>query len=164
MGSQLDIFIGPYIVVTGTKKVVLDKTANTCSNNNCETYKINQNYSAKQNFCAECGSAVEIKKYKEEKFLDAQNLYLKSNEHDDTLVHVEGKGDMHVFIGNHYSPFDFRKRTNEGSFAGVDLRDAKHEEEIEWFKDYYKGVLDFFKKELGKDSIEYKWGFVQWYD
>lgn len=165
MGMYVSLYVGPYMVVTGTKDVVTERSVRTCSNNECETYKANKKHSETQKFCAECGSIVEIKKYSEiEK--DYPNWMLSDVEDfEDELCETtrdSRKDDKQVFVPNEKIPFQPERHT-DGEHFNMNLLDMSQTEEVEWFKKRYEKIISFFKDELGENSVEFRWGVVQWY-
>lgn len=161
MGISTNIHIGPYMIVTGEKIEMIDREIRTCSNKKCETYKINQEYVKSQNFCAECGSEIAIKKYKEKWVSDPHQLISDEpyDDFSDELCWTDPMGcNSGVFIANHEAPFD--KDRDEDL---VDLTSVNIQEEIEWFKNKYKDIIEIFHKEFGKNSVKIKWGVISWY-
>lgn len=166
MGSYLHTHLGPYIIVKGTKKILKDKSVNTCVNVECEHNEQNKEFSQAEKFCTKCGNSISIKKYKENISLDAYDLYLRADEHVDKLHHTghNKEENEQVFTANHRLPLALEKVDLESCpYNGVDVRNVEFEKEIQVFKEYYKDVLDMFRAELGEDCIEYRWGLLTWY-
>jgi len=168
MSVDTNIHIGPYMIVKGEKTEMLDREVLTCSNKNCDTNKNNKSYSKNQKFCDECGSPVAIKHYKEKWVSDAHGLITDEpyeEEFCDELTWTDPMGcndEEGVFIANQKSPFD-KNRGDVEDDEIVDFEDLKPEEELEWFKDRYKKIIDVFKKEFGEESVIIKYGMFKWY-
>ena len=167
MGVDTNMHIGPYMIVKGKKTEFIDRDILTCSNKECQTYKNNQPYTETQNFCAECGNPVEIKKYKEKLVSDANDLITDEpygDEFVDELCWTDPMGnDDGVFIANERSTFD-KKRGDVDDDDIIDFDNIKIEEEKEWFKKRYKKIIDVFHKEFGEDSVTIKYGMFKWYN
>lgn len=166
MGTSTNIHIGPYMIVTGKKTEKIDREVLTCSNKKCQTYKDNQPYTDKQKFCAECGHPVEIKNYKENYVSDAYDI-INDEPYDEEFVDElcwtdpMGLGDG-VFIQNESSPYSKKRKDIDDGV--VDYEDMKPVEEKEWFEKRYKKIINVFKKELGENSVQIKYGIFEWYN
>ena len=168
MGLNTNINIGPYMIVCGKKIELLDREVITCSNKKCATYKNNQAYTNTQNFCAECGAKVELKKFKEKWISDPNGLITDEpydREFCDELFYAFSiKSGEDIFTANQRSPFDkTRGEIEEDSDCCIDLTNVNYKEEIAWFEKKYKKIIDVFKKEFGEESVIIKWGIVQSY-
>jgi len=163
MGVDTNNTIGPYMIVRGVKTKSVKKNTYTCINKKCETNRLKQVYVSSQNFCAECGAKVDFVEHEVENTIDASDLYYNNSDFVDELCWTDpmgcGKG---VFIPNHYCPIE-RNSSVEGYESVVDLMNVDIRGEINWFNERYKAVIDMFKKELGEDSVEVRWGTIEWY-
>ena len=166
MGTSKNIHIGPYMIVKGTKAEIIDREILTCSNRYCQSYKDNERYMEKEKFCEKCGHPVETKKYKENCIFDAFDILNDepyNEEFVDELCWTDpmclGEG---VFIQNESSPYSKKRRELDEGI--VNYEDMKQKEEKEWFETRYKKIIDIFKKELGDDSVQIKYGIFEWYN
>ena len=164
--------IGAYMIVDGEKTEMIERSVNTCSNEDCKNYKSNKNCDGK--FCSICGSLVKPKTFEEEYKTGPRDVYdYLAYEDDENGVDENdlcwtGQVDCSggVFISNECSPFE-KKRENTrlaDKYNGVtDLTDIDLSEEIGWFNKKYKTIIDTFKKEFGEDSVKIGWGVIEWY-
>lgn len=154
----MEVYVGPYLSVTGKKKEVVEREIRTCSNKKCETYRLNQEYIVGQNFCAECGSEVGVKKYKEKLEIDSYDLLYSHEKFSDELwgAHYAFSKNSDIWIPNSSTPY-CAKRESESliDLTGVDINS-----EIEWMKKKYNKVIQYLQSELGENSVEVKWGVV----
>lgn len=166
MGVDTNLHIGPYLIVKGEKSEMKKREVWTCTNTDCETHKANKVYVVSQNFCAECGREIGVKQYEEEFKTDAHSLILnKYYELCDELSWTDPMGcGGGVFISNHYSPFDKERSSGDDDNEEItDLTNVNIKAEIDWFNTKYKTILDIFRKEFGEDSVEVRWGIIEWY-
>lgn len=169
MGVDTHINVGPYLVVKGKKTEMLDKKVRTCTNKKCIVHKNNQEYPTTQKFCADCGSEVDIKEYKE-KWTCGPDSLISDEPYDDEfcdeLCCTDGFDNEYenTFVPNESSPYDEKRgRLEEGDVGTIDLTDVEIQKEIKWFEKRYKKIIDVYKKEFGEDSCSVKWGVIQWY-
>ncbi len=166
MGSYRNINIGPYMIVTGTKEVEEDKSINTCSNSTCEKHIKNKEMTSA--FCSTCGSVVNKKEYKEKEQVYPSEILYNIEEFIDELCETSrdcSTTNRQVFIANEKSPFDSKDRKfDSGDYFDLNLMNVNHTEEIEWFKNRFEKIILLLENELGKGSIEFRWGIIQWYN
>ena len=170
MGVDRNTSIGPYMIVLGEKVEEIERSANACSDKECDNYKSNKEISEK--FCSKCGSTVKPKLFKEEYKRDAYKLLWDLE--DEGIIDEEefcwtdpmgcGGG---VFLANESSPFEIKRRKNDDGIKGydevIDLTGINSSEEITWFNERYKKAIDIFKKEFGEDNVKIGWGVIEWY-
>lgn len=166
MGTDTNTHIGPYMVVNGNNEIQQDSIVKTCSNKECNINK--ENKEVKSNFCSECGSPVDNKTYKSTKNIRPDRMLDNEEEFEDLLSCVNDdygqKTGYQTFIANKYSPFDNKeRRIGSWQYGEIDLRNINQEEEIDWFKNEYKNIITLFELTFGKDSVEIKWGLIQWF-
>lgn len=162
MGYNTRLYIGPYVLINGCREEEISKSVNTCSNINCEVYKLNQPCTEKQKFCIECGSPFKEKKYKDKIKLSASNCLWSNKDFIDELAYTDQMlGESSVWISNQKLPF--RKSLNGDENFDLDLTTVNYQKEIDWFKEKYAKIFDYIQSEFGNDSIEIKWGVVKYY-
>lgn len=159
MGTETNVHIGPYLVAKGVKGKIESKTVRTCSNVNC-TFRYRNKIKLKGGFCSECGSIVENVTFEIKTETTATDL---CREFGDELTYTSPIcGNSDIFISNITSPYDkIRFATDDSDI--VDLTKVNMQEEINWFKNKFKDILDLIEKEFGKNSTEVLWGVIQWY-
>lgn len=163
MGTYTNLHIGPYLVVTGERKIPTTIIVWTCSNKNCEAYKSNRPYNTdKQKFCADCGNPIKEKEYGGNIIEEARSIPYE-DEFENELVYTDPiLGNMEVFIANAYSPFDGdrKKIKNGGAF---EISGINFQEEMNWFTERYSKIIKRIQDEYGMEAAKVKWGVVQYY-
>jgi ribosomal protein L37E len=167
MGLSSSIHIGPYMLVTGKKYSTEEYTIRGCSNKECLGYKGKVSFQENKKFCSECGFELKSRICKEKVSITPYDLMCEvpyEEELCDELVHVDTiKGGKDVFMPNESTPFSKKRGSIKGyDNSVVDLMDYDKEAEIEWFKERYKRAIEIFKIEFGQDSVELRWGVIQW--
>jgi predicted RNA-binding Zn-ribbon protein involved in translation (DUF1610 family) len=161
MSIDTNLHVGPYLVQLKTKETEVEKTIKTCSNDNCQININNERQTSK--FCPNCGSPVLEKIYIETEIMDICDILCNNEEFENELSNIDQMGCRkdNIIISNGGSPFDEDRWTEDDDIC--DLTNVNVQEEIEWFKNEYKTILEAIEKELGENAYEIKYGVIQWY-
>jgi hypothetical protein len=159
MGVSYNVYIGPYIEVSGKKEKITIKVDRLC----VKHPGIKQE---KNKFCSECGSEIIGVDREERKTLTPAEYFYKNDngEMSDRIWSPEGMND--VFISNRRVPGSIRINTyDDGFFTIHDLSDANHimSTQKSWFFQEHKEEITLLTKMFGEENISVKWGVVSYY-
>ena len=168
MGVNTKISVGPYMIARGQKKEIIPVIVRTCSNKECVVYNSNRPHTEEKKFCGTCGFSIENKINEQEWTFSPYDIIMDepySDEFTDELCHAFESEGKEYFLPNEKIPFSKGKNSiEEYDQAEIDLTSYSPEKGIEWFKERYKNIIEVFHKEFGPDSVEIKWGIIQWFN
>lgn len=159
MGSSLHTHVGPYMIVRGKKTILKKLNISTCSNDECYVSQKQKTIISK--FCSECGAQVINKDIEQKQEIPAAWDITDKEEFVDELCYISQSEE--VFISNKKSPFDREKMDNPNPYQIVDLMNVNMTEEIKWFENRFKKIIDYAEQEFGEGSVIIKWGIIQWW-
>ena len=153
MGSEMSVSIGPYLEVTGTKRVDTPKVRRECPKHP----RINQSESK---FCKECGELIQNVDYIDTVTLNPKQLLWHAEGIEDELFSPDYIGKDSIFLPNHTVPGKLKIRDENGGI--VELTNATEEinTQIDWFKTRYAKVIKFLTETFGYTNVQIKWGVV----
>jgi hypothetical protein len=162
MGVDTNLSVGPYMVVKGVKEVTRTEKVLTCSNIDCEVNIKNKNRKGDNN-CNKCGSPITKKSYNVVEKIKAKDYFWGVEEFEDELCYTDPMcGESNIYVPNDLSPFSKKNKSNDND-ESIDLTDVNIQEEIDWFKEKYKKIIDYITAEFGEDSVSIRYGAIQWY-
>ena len=163
MGVDTNLSVGPYMIIEGEKEVTITEQIFTCSNGDCEINIKNKNRKGKNN-CDQCGSPITNKSFSFVEKKMAKDYFRDADEFKNELCYTDSMCCVgNIFISYCGSPFkkiiyDYRYGDDV-----IDLTDVNIQEEIDWFKEKYKKIIDYITSEYGEKSVDIRYGVIQWY-
>ncbi len=151
MGSSLTTKIGPFIVITGPKKMIEKKSIKRyCS----EHPKDKQDFS---NFCSKCGSKI-----LEKEVFNRERLFPS-----DVIDYIKDGLMVPPFEENIIIPDDEIENVENtlegGGFLDMSDKQEIMEKETETFKKFYSNGIKKLQESFGEDNVVIGWGVVQYW-
>ena len=150
MGTSLYNNIGPFIVISGKKKM---KDVVTIKRY-CPTHPNDEQSNAK--YCSKCGSEILNRDVtnKEEQF--AENV---ANSDDLWSPPFEDR----ILISHESAPGDFKDTMERGGFFDFTDKQETMEDQLLWFKERFSTEIQKLSEVFGEENVHICWGIVQYY-
>jgi len=159
MGVSYNVYIGPYIEVSGNKEEIIVEVDRLC----VKHPGIKQE---KNKFCSECGSEI-VSVDREIRKTYTPSEYFHGNADDNFFDKIWSPERMdNIFISNRRFPVSVLIDSYDGDFSSVyDLSDSNHlmSTQKSWFFQEHQEELNLLTKMFGEENVNVKWGLVTYY-
>lgn len=158
MGVSYNVYIGPYIHVSGNKEETIVKVDRLC----VKHPGIKQE---KNKFCSECGSEI-VNVDREERKTYTPSEYFHRNADENVFERIWSPEHMdNTFMSRRRVPDSIHIDSYGGDFpSAYDLSDDSHiMSQVSWFFQEHKNELDLLRKMFGEENVSIKWGVVSYY-
>lgn len=158
MGVSYNVYVGPYVEITGDKEIVTIKINRFCA----EHPDLKQE---KNKFCSECGSLITESEYEEKKTVSPVR-YFNDNVGYEVWDRIWSPENLeNIFLSNRDVPGLIMIDSYMGKYHNVnEIEDPEHLSltQRSWFFQEHKEDIDIFIKMFGGENVKVKWGIISY--
>lgn len=158
MGVSYNVYVGPYVEITGNKELVTAKIKRQCPNHTNTNQHNNK-------FCSECGSLIESVEYDEKTNVTPAEYFFKNCDDNiyDRIWSPEGL--QNIFLSNCDVPDLIIIDSYMGKYHNVnEIEDPENLSltQRSWFFQEHKKEINTFIEMFGTENVKVKWGVISY--